>query len=373
MDLKTYIKDKVYILHLICLGTKYSAASVIRGKNSNIILKNILKVWIQYFGAPRRFLSDNGGEFSNDEFRELCEQLNIVNITTPGESPWSNGVVERHNGILMETVRRTMDECQCDLETALPWALSAKNTLSNVSGYAPNVLVFGRNPSVPSVLTDSVPALEPCSVSEIVRVNLKVMHSARKAYVAAESSEKIRRALRMKLRTSNDTIVNSGDSVFYRRENFKGWKGPGTVIGRDRKLVVVRHGGMVYRVPVCHIMPVISANQVGNEVEGDDRDESLGREGDLDSVHGSEVENSNSTDSTVSESVTGSGNLDDSLIDSSIENGVDDEFRNSGDEEWLQSNVLPALRSTVKFKTRESDRWQTAMILGKRRKISWEE
>ena len=148
MDLKTYIKDKVWILHLICLGSKYSVASVIKSKHRSIISKDVLRFWISYFGPPRRFLSDNGGEFSNDEYRELCEQFNIECATTPGESPWSNGVVERHNGVLMEAVKRTMDECQCDLETALSWAVSAKNALSNVSGFSPNILVFGRNPNV---------------------------------------------------------------------------------------------------------------------------------------------------------------------------------------------------------------------------------
>ena len=245
MDLITYVKDKVYVLHLICLGTKYSAASVIRGKLGSTILKGVLRIWIHYFGAPHRFLTDNGGEFSNDEFRELCEKFNIVSITTPGESPWSNGVCERHNGVLMETVRRVMDECQCDLESALPWAVSTKNTLSNISGYSPNVLVFGRNPNEPSVLHDSIPAMEPCTASEIVRKNMNLRAAARKAYIAADSSERIRRALRMKLRTSNSTVVNNGDSVFYRREKSDTWRGPGIVIGSDSQLVIVRRGGQV--------------------------------------------------------------------------------------------------------------------------------
>ena len=68
-----------------------------------------------------------------------------------------------------------------------------------MSGYSPNILVFGRNPNLPSVLSSSLPALEPCSVSESVQRNLTAMHSARKAFIAAESSERIRRALRMKV------------------------------------------------------------------------------------------------------------------------------------------------------------------------------
>ena len=59
------------------------------------------------FGTPNLFLTDNGGEFNNDVFRKMGEQLNINIKTTAAESPWSNGVVEKHNGIsgnMMEKV-----------------------------------------------------------------------------------------------------------------------------------------------------------------------------------------------------------------------------------------------------------------------------
>ena len=36
---------------------------------------------------------DNGGEFDNDDFRSMCENLNIHICTTATESPWSNGLV----------------------------------------------------------------------------------------------------------------------------------------------------------------------------------------------------------------------------------------------------------------------------------------
>ena len=222
MDLKTVEKDKVYLLHLIDLGTRYSAAGVVKSKHQDVIIKKVLSLWIQTFGAPRRFLTDNGGEFSNDSFRELCQQLNVVSTTTPGESPWSNGVVERHNAILMETINLTMSESKCDLETAVSWSVSSKNTLSNRSGYSPNVLVFGKNPNFPSVLSDAIPALEPCTVSEIVRLNCNARQCAMKGYIAADCSERIRRALRMKIRVSNNLIVANGDSVYYRREKYKG-------------------------------------------------------------------------------------------------------------------------------------------------------
>ena len=61
LDLKTHVKDQVYVLHLIDLGSKYSAACVIRNKKSETIVQGVMKIWVHYFGPPRRFLTDNGG------------------------------------------------------------------------------------------------------------------------------------------------------------------------------------------------------------------------------------------------------------------------------------------------------------------------
>ena len=78
-----------------------------------------------------------------------------------------------------------------------------------------------------------------------------MLHSARQNYVAAESSEKIRRALRHNLKSYSDVVYNNGDKVYYRRKNFKGWKGPGVVLGVDGQFVLVRHGGAYYRMHPC--------------------------------------------------------------------------------------------------------------------------
>ena len=160
MDLKEFVHHKTWIFHLIDAATRYSAACLINTKHRDMIVKKIFQIWIAYFGSPQKILTDNGGEFSNDLFREMNEKMNVITWTTAGESPFSNGIVERHNKTLFVAMKKTMDDAKCSPEVALAWSVSAKNALQNNNGFTPNQLVFGHNVNLPTVLSDQLPALE---------------------------------------------------------------------------------------------------------------------------------------------------------------------------------------------------------------------
>ena len=144
---------------------------------------------------------------------DMCAKLNIEVATTAGESPFSNGTIERHNKVLAEAMQKTLDDVKCELDMALASAVSAKNASQNRGGYSPNQLVFGRNVNMPTVLEDKLPALESNTSSDIIRKHLEALHSARKTFIQAESSERIRRALRHNVRTYADESFNNGDPV----------------------------------------------------------------------------------------------------------------------------------------------------------------
>ena len=250
MDLKEY-SPNVWFLHLVDHGTRFSNSCIIKTKKKEEIVKRIFEIWIRIFGSPKKILVDNGGEFANQEFITFCENFNIRICTTAGESPWSNGIVERHNAILGITVKKIMADTKCDLDIAVAWAISAKNSLKNVHGYSSNQLVFGFNPNFPNVLNSNLPALEAKTSSEIVAMNLNAMHSAREKYIESESSDKLRNAIRSQVRTHNDEKYDTGDIVYYKRKNDKTWKGPASVIGQDGQQVFIKHGSYYNRVHPC--------------------------------------------------------------------------------------------------------------------------
>ena len=132
----------------------------------------------------------------------MCEAFSIKVSGTPSYSPWSNGLCERHNRTLTETLLKVKEDTKSNWETALAWAVCAKNAVTNNSGFSPSQLVFGRNTNLPSTFTDKLPALDGQPRHFTVGNHIAALHAARKAFVATESSEKIKRALRKQTRPS---------------------------------------------------------------------------------------------------------------------------------------------------------------------------
>ena len=256
MDL--FFFKKSIVLHLCDTATRYSRAVEISSKSTGAVIAAVFQMWIGIFGSPEKILTDGGGEFSSDEFRTMGEALNTVIMSTSTESAWQNGINERHNGILKHMLERILQDNKVSLQVALAWACSAKNALANVYGFAPNQLVFGRNTNHPNVLDDKLPALdlEPNSSSEIILKNLKCQATAREAFIQAESSQKIKRALKSKVRTSTSLIYQNGEAVYYWREGDRRWRGPGRIIGKDNKNILVRHQGSIVSVNPCRITHV---------------------------------------------------------------------------------------------------------------------
>ena len=182
--------------------TRFSNAVLIREKYPVVIIRNFLRFQVSIFGAPEKVFSDNGGEFIGEEFYEICEAFNIRVSGTPSYSPWSNGLCERHDRTLTETTVKVKEDTKSNWGPTLTWDVCAKNAMVNNNGFSPSQLVFGRNTNLPSTLIDKLPAPDGQPRSFTVGSHIAALHAARKAFVATESSEKIKRTLRKQTRPS---------------------------------------------------------------------------------------------------------------------------------------------------------------------------
>ena len=71
-----------------------------------VVIDKLIEMWMGTgLGAPEKILCDNGGEFANSEFLDMCENLNIRVMHTAAESPYSNGICERNHTVIDDSVR----------------------------------------------------------------------------------------------------------------------------------------------------------------------------------------------------------------------------------------------------------------------------
>ena len=204
MDLKVVKNGSLYFIHFINLFTRFSRAQVIHRKTQETVVNAFITSWIANgLGAPRNVLVDNGREFDNSLYSEaiLMEQYNIEVCANGASFPWSNRTCERNPAVIDLMVDKMLEENpKMKIEVALANAISAKNSMQNHLGFTPIQLVTGTLPNIPSILNSDLLALEEADSNN----HLNAMYAARRAFVKAESSDKIKRAPRHPVRTSEE-------------------------------------------------------------------------------------------------------------------------------------------------------------------------
>ena len=99
------------------------------------------------------------------------------------------------------------EQPKIDIEIALANAVSAKNCLMNNKGFTPVQLVTGQLPNLPTVF-NSVPPSSELPESRNNMIYIQAMNTARQAYMSAESSDRIKRALLHPVRATEEMFCN---------------------------------------------------------------------------------------------------------------------------------------------------------------------
>ena len=233
-----------WILHLI-MWSRLTISKFVNRKKPSTIIDNIMIHWVGAgFGVMQAVLTDNDGEFSCDEMREVGSILNVEVRTTAAESPFQNGLCERVHSVTDMMFLKLQEQCpKTPIEVLLAWENNARNSLQMWHGFRSYQLVYGRNPHLPNVMMNQLPVLDASTSSEILATHLNALHAARESFIQSESSERIRRALRCKIRASEEKYEH-GEWVYYQIEGQEKWLGPGKVVFQDGKVVFVRHVGV---------------------------------------------------------------------------------------------------------------------------------
>ena len=103
---------------------------------------------------------------------------------------------------------------------------------------------------LPKVFHDRISAGTPETTT--VGDHISVFHAARKAFINAETSDKLRRALRKQARKARH-YYEMNDIVYYKGNIDDKWKGPAKRIGQDGPVVFLRHGEFLIKANSNHI------------------------------------------------------------------------------------------------------------------------
>ena len=113
------------------MWSHFSVSVFVDRKRPSDIIDKIMVSWVGAgFGIMKSVLTDNGGEFSSDEMREVCSILDVQTLTTAAFSPFQNGLCERNHAIVDNMLKKMIDSCpRTSTEVLLAWANMVKNSL----------------------------------------------------------------------------------------------------------------------------------------------------------------------------------------------------------------------------------------------------
>ena len=265
---------KFRVYHIVDWATNFQCARVAPDKSTTAIVQLMIEMWFSWAGSPSEMLVDAGTEFNSEEFAEFAQANNIKLTTISPEARYQNGKAERHGSVLKTMLTKFEGDHPItryqDLSQALYWCIRAKNASSLKKGFAPEVLVLGKQTRIPgSVCSDEMLPAHFLADSETAqgvsfRRQLAYRESARLAFFQADNDASLRRAMLRRARPGGQQY-EPGEWVMAWKQS-KGslpghWMGPMKVVVHENSQTIwTTMACKLYRCAPEHVRPV-SANE----------------------------------------------------------------------------------------------------------------
>jgi transposase InsO family protein len=148
MQLQQSTRKYNYILTRVDYFTGFVWLTPLRTKEMNEVYAAALKVFL-YFGFPEKIKTDNGTEFVNKLFTDLCQLVKVEHKRIIAYNHHANGKVERQNRTIRATLRKILEDCGKtsaniwdELVPAVAFAMNAR--IHSGMKSSPFALMFGR-------------------------------------------------------------------------------------------------------------------------------------------------------------------------------------------------------------------------------------
>ncbi|KAJ8366207.1 hypothetical protein SKAU_G00150380 [Synaphobranchus kaupii] len=242
-------EGKQYVI-LVDYYSKYIEVSELKDQRSRTTIE-ALKNQFSRHGIPATLRTDNGPQYSAEEFKEFCKSYGIVHKTSSPHTPHSNGEAER----AVQTIKRLWSKAP-DKHLAL---LDYRTTPLESVGLSPAQLLMGRRPR--NTLPTARALLEPMNYDP-----LRVKHQLDKTKHAQKFYHDRKRAGRPR------TDLRPGEEV--RMQPYPGhqrWT-PGVIVQQHDapRSFVVESGGKTFRRNSQHLRTSTAAANRSRHVWCDD-------------------------------------------------------------------------------------------------------
>jgi Integrase zinc binding domain/Integrase core domain len=139
-----------YIVVAIDYGTKWAEARAIKDAAATTIVPFLYEDIICRHGFPKELISDRGTTFANELIRTLCQNYQIKHHLSAPYHPQTNGLVERLNRTLCESIAKFVQLHKNEWDFYLPSVLFAYRTMQqSATKFTPFYLTYGRQALTP--------------------------------------------------------------------------------------------------------------------------------------------------------------------------------------------------------------------------------
>ncbi|XP_074318870.1 uncharacterized protein LOC141655703 [Silene latifolia] len=143
--------NRVYMLVMTDYFSKWIEAEAMTEVKEQQVISFIKRNIISRFGIPSEIICDNGSQFISDNTEGFCARWNIRLRKSAPRYPQTNGQAESSNKIIVENLRKRLEELGGKWADELPLVLwSDRTTPKMATGQTPFSLVYGAEAVIPS-------------------------------------------------------------------------------------------------------------------------------------------------------------------------------------------------------------------------------
>lgn len=163
--------------------TKWVEAEPLTRITEGEIMKFIWKNICCRFGLARILISDNGTQFNGSKITSWCEHLKIQQRFTAVAHPQANGQVEAINQVIVEGLKKMLEQKKSNWVEELPSILWAYRTTPRSTNMETLYnLVFGAEAIVPGEIRGQslrICHFSPATNDELLRIDLNFIEEVR--------------------------------------------------------------------------------------------------------------------------------------------------------------------------------------------------